>query len=56
MQDKIIIQEIELKAAIYDYVMSHIIDKNFEDVAAVAGDVLKIVLDTGTVINPKENN
>lgn len=47
MQDKIIINEIELKAAVYDYVMSHIIDKNFEDVAAVAGDVLRIILETG---------
>lgn len=47
MQDKIIINEIELKAAIYDYVMSHILDKSFEEVAAVAGDVLKIVIETG---------
>ena len=47
MQNKIIINEIESTAAVYDYVMSRIIDKNFEDVAAVAGDVLRIILETG---------
>lgn len=39
------INEIELKAAVYDYIMSHILDKDFESVAAVADDVLKIALD-----------
>ncbi len=47
MQDKLLINEIELKAAVYDYVMSHILDKSFEDIAAVAGDILKIVIETG---------
>lgn len=50
---KITVDDIELKAAIYDYVMSHLIDKNFEDVAAVAGDVLKIVVDCR--LEEKEN-
>lgn len=42
---KLVIDEMELKAAVYDYIMSHIIDKDFENTAAVAGDVMKIVTD-----------
>lgn len=41
--DKLIINELALKAAVYDYIMSHIMDKDFESIAAVAGDVMKIV-------------
>lgn len=41
------INEIEAKAAVYDYVMSHITDKDFESVAAVAGDVLRVIFEVG---------
>ena len=52
---KLVIEEIELKASIYDYIMSHIMDKDFENIAAVAGDVMKIVTDVAAIIEPKEN-
>ena len=42
---KLVVDELELKAAVYDYIMSHITDKDFESVAAVAGDVARIVVD-----------
>ncbi len=45
------INDIKAKAAVYDYVMNHITDKDFESVAAVAGDVLRIIIDAGEVIN-----
>ena len=52
---KLVVDELELKAAVYDYIMSHIIDKDFENTAAVAGDVMKIVTDVAAIIEPKEN-
>ena len=44
---KIEIDDIAAKAAVYDYIMSNIMKKDFEDTAAVAGDVLRIILETG---------
>ena len=41
---KLVVDEMELKASIYDYVMSHIMDKDFENIAAVAEDIRKIVI------------
>lgn len=46
---KLVVDELELKAAVYDYIMSHITDKDFESVAAVAGDVARIVVDIAKV-------
>lgn len=43
-----VINEIAAKAATYDYIMSRVMDKDFESVAAVAGDVLRIILETGS--------
>lgn len=44
---KIVIDDIAAKAAVYDYIMSNIMKKDFDDIAAVAGDVLRIILETG---------
>lgn len=44
---KIEIDDIAAKAAVYDYIMSHIMKKDFDDIAAVAGDVLRVILETG---------
>ena len=44
---KIEIDDIAAKAAVYDYIMSNIMKKDFEETAAVAGDVLRIILETG---------
>ena len=41
------INEMEAKSAVYDYIMSHIQDKDFETTAAVAGDVFKIIMELG---------
>lgn len=51
---KLVINDLELKAAVYDYIMSHITDKDFESVAAVAGDVAKIVVDIASDLDEKE--
>lgn len=48
------INELEAKAAVYDYVMSHIMDKDFENTAAVANDVLKRILETGKEVIRKD--
>lgn len=45
---KLVIDEMELKATAYDYVMSHIMDKDFENIAAVAQDIVKRVIDIGS--------
>lgn len=46
---KIEIDDVAAKAAVYDYIMSNIMHKDFEDIAAVAGDVLNIILETGEI-------
>lgn len=46
------IDDVAAKAAVYDYIMSHIMKKDFDDIAAVAGDVLRIIIDIG---EKKEN-
>ena len=48
---KIEIDDIAAKAAVYDYIMSHIMKKDFDDIAAVAGDVLRIILEVGNEKN-----
>lgn len=42
-----VINEIAAKAATYDYIMSHVMDKDFESTAAVANDVLKRIFEVG---------
>ena len=49
---KVIIDDIEAKAAVYDYIMSNIMKKDFEETAAVAGDILNIILE---ISEKKEN-
>lgn len=44
---KIEIDDVAAKAAVYDYIMSNIMKKDFKDIAAVAGDVLRIILEVG---------
>ena len=43
-EGEVIVNVQEAKAAVYDYLMSRILDKDFESVAAVAGDVLNAIL------------
>ena len=47
---KLVLDEMELKATAYDYIMSHIMDKDFENVAAVTQDVVKRVIDISSGI------
>ena len=44
---EVTINVMEAKAVLYDYIMSHIVDKDFEDTAAVARDVFERLLDIG---------
>lgn len=45
-----IINEEKAKAAVFDYLMSRMLDKDFESVAAVAGDVVKIIFNKDEIV------
>jgi hypothetical protein len=45
-----IINEEKAKAAVFDYLMSKMMDKDFESVAAVAGDVMNIVFNKDEIV------
>ncbi len=51
---KLVVDEMELKAVVYDYIMSRILDKDFENVAAVAHDVTKRVIELGSGTEEKQ--
>jgi hypothetical protein len=45
--NQLVIDVNKAKAAVYDYLMTKIMEKDFDSTAAVAGDVLNKVLETG---------